>query len=682
MSARHLPGRVRDELPRWSRHPGGWAGTFSCALILAASGAAAEPDRSGNETPEAAGAAGGAAEVTEQAAPAGGVAGEEVIVVTGTRSESPRAASPVTTEVIDRQRLAESGVQTAAEALALRPGLWLERGIAGTMGISIQGLGPQYSMVLVDGARQIGRTDGVIDLDRFGVEDLEQIEIVRGPSSVLYGSDALGGVVNLVTRRAREGISLDALARIDGRLGHELRGRLAGGARGYAGALVGSYRDGPAIRIDDDGTAIATTFDAYTDAHVTARGTHRRGEAWRFDASADYLRRDLRGVDAAGGGAVLDRRNLVETAAAQAIATWSGDRTAVRTEAAASLYRDQFLSDQRMSGALDQYQLTDEDLVEGRVQVARQLGRHRILGGGELLREALSSERLSAPGDRYRAAFYAQDEWRAGAEDQLVVVPAARLDADSQFGAHATPRVAARWQLPRRAVVRGSVGMGYRAPSFKELLLRFENASAGYLIEGNPDLEPETSISAQAGGEWQAARWLWLSADGYVNRLRDMIFAVARPDDGSGMLRFGYDNIGRARTAGVEVYAIAVRGRAALELGWAMTRTRDLDAGRPLEGIPAQRASITARWRDPRAHLDAFVAAALTGHRPFSLSSEDPQQATLTERRVELRARIGKRFRSGAGGFLGIDNALDAGDARLDRVLPRTLYAGVELHLR
>lgn len=605
----------------------------------------------------------------------------EVIVVTGTRSETPRAAAPVTTEVIDRKRLVESGAQTAADALAMRPGLWLERGVAGTMGISIQGLGPQYSSILVDGARQIGRTDGVLDLDRFGVEDIEQIEIVRGPSSVLYGSDALGGVVNLVTRRPRDGVALDALARIDGRLGHEARGRISAGRSGTAAALVGTYRDAPAIRLDDESGAapIATTFDAYTDWHVTGRGTHRRSDAWRLDVAADYLRRDLRGVDLAGGGAVLDRRNLIETAAGQAIATFSGERTAVRLEADASLYRDQFLSDQRMSDALDQYQLTDENLVEGRTQIARQLGQHRAIAGGEVLREALSSDRLSEPGTRTRGAVYAQDEWRLGALDQIMIVPAARLDVDSQFGTHATPRIAARWQLGKGAVVRASTGAGYRAPSFKELLLLFENPGAGYRVEGNPDLEPETSLSAQAGGEWQAASWLWLSADGYVNRLRDMIFTAARPDDGSGMLRFSYDNIGRARTAGVEAYAIASRGRAALELGWAMTRTRDLDADRALEGVPVQRFTATARWRDAQERFDAFVAAALTGHRPFYLNAADPQQATLTDRRVELRARIAKRFRAGLGGFLGIDNALDAGDARLDRVLPRTFYAGVEI---
>src|SRR5690606_1844532 len=209
------------------------------------------------------------------------VVSEEIIVVTGTRSETPRQASPVTTEVIDRQRLVESGVQTVSEALAMRPGLWISRGVAGTTGVTMQGLGPQYTLVLVDGARQIGRTDGVLDLDRFSVEDIEQIEVVRGPSSVLYGSDALGGVVNLVTRTPRDGLAIDALARVDGRLGYEARGRVAGGSDGYSGTLVGAYREAPAITLEDDRSG-GTTFDAYKDGHLTGRVIHRHGDAWRF----------------------------------------------------------------------------------------------------------------------------------------------------------------------------------------------------------------------------------------------------------------------------------------------------------------------------------------------------------------------------------------------------------------
>src|SRR5688500_6690566 len=211
------------------------------------------------------------------------------------------------------------------------------------------------------------------------------------------------------------------------------------------------------------------------------------------------------------------------------------------------------------------------------------------------------------------------------------------------------------------------------------MLLLFQNPGAGYIVEGNPDLAPETSVSVQSGVEWQPTAWLSLSGDAYVNRLRDMIYVVTQPDDGSGMLRFGYDNIGRARTLGFETYATAVHGRAGFELGYALTRSRDLDAERSLEGVPSHRVTATLRWRDKLDGFEAFAAAVLTSGRPFYLD-EDPQQTTLTPRRVEIRAHVAKRFSSGLGGVIGVENLLDAGDAELDRIPPRTLYAGVEAH--
>ncbi|HSS02317.1 MAG TPA: TonB-dependent receptor [Kofleriaceae bacterium] len=501
-------------------------------------------------------------------------------------------------------------------------------------------------------------------------------------------ADALGGVVNLITRRPRAGFALDALSQLDGRLGSDVRARVSFGRDGLAGSLAGELREAPAVRRGSDGDGGGgagddgpTTLDAYADRRIGGRVTDQRGEHWRLDGAVDYLHRDLRGVDGSATGAMFDRRNLIETASAQASAQYADDTTALRLAADGGVYRDQYLHDQRQPDALDDYQLTDENLIEGSAQLARQLGAHRGLVGAELLREALDSDRLSAPGSRVRGALYVQDEWRIGAASELAVVPAARLDLDSQFGAHATPRIAARWQAGERLVVRASVGMGYRAPDFKELLLHFANPGVGYVVDGNPDLQPETSRSAQAGVEWQARRWLWLwlSASAYVNQLRDLITTVTEPDDGSGTLRFSYGNIGRARTAGLEAYAVATHGRAGLELGYALTRARDLDEERALEGVPAQRFTATARWRDPGG-FEAFVAAVVTGHRPFYLS-EDPQRATLTRRRLELRARIARRFLQRYGAFAGIDNAADAGDADLDRLPPRTVYAGVELHL-
>src|SRR5690606_29181295 len=253
-------------------------------------------------------------------APAGAAADEpavadEIIVVTGTRVETPLAASPVVTEVVDRAHIEESGAETVADALATRPGLWLERTLGGTA-ISMQGLGPKYVLVLVDGQRQLGRVDGTIDLERFPAGAIEQIEIVRGPGSALYGSDALGGVVNLVTRAPDEERGELGL-RVDHRGATDLVAAVAGGRGRWSGA-------------------------AYDDAHADVHGRYRHGEDWRVDVTGGYQRRALAGVDAQATGAVLDRENLIEVASGATTFTRNGARTRGWVRLGAGYYRDQF----------------------------------------------------------------------------------------------------------------------------------------------------------------------------------------------------------------------------------------------------------------------------------------------------------------------------------------------------
>jgi outer membrane receptor for ferrienterochelin and colicins len=290
--------------------------------------------------------------------------------------------------------------------------------------------------------------------------------------------------------------------------------------------------------------------------------------------------------------------------------------------------------------------------------------------GGEALRETLAADRLVMAGVRWREAVYVQDEWRIGAEYRWLVVPAARVDHDSQFGTHATPRVAVRWDSTDRVAVRGSAGTGFRAPSFKELLLRFENPGAGYVVEGNPQLAPERSLNGQASVEWNARGTVWLAVSAFHNELDDLITSVTL-DDGAagGPRRFGYVNVGRARTQGVEGMLRTERGRLGAELGWAYTRARDLDQERALEGVPGHRAAAALRWRDRAEAFTAVLDATMTGPRAFDGVTTDP--------RFEIGARIARRFTGGFTFYLGVENLLDAGDDRFDPIAPRTLHAGV-----
>jgi hypothetical protein len=125
---------------------------------------------------------------------------ELTTVVTGGRLPQQLKDSTVAVEVVSRRQLQESGARDLGEALEARPGLETVRNV-GTTGLRMGGLGPEYNLIMVDGQRISGRINGGIDLSRLSVENIEQIEIVKGPSSVLWGSDALAGTVNIITRK-------------------------------------------------------------------------------------------------------------------------------------------------------------------------------------------------------------------------------------------------------------------------------------------------------------------------------------------------------------------------------------------------------------------------------------------------------------------------------------------------
>lgn len=595
-------------------------------------------------------------------------------VVTGTRSEEPTADAPIATEVIDRDELVSSGAHDVAEALAAHPGVRVERGLAGQV-VSLQGLDPEYTLVLVDGERVIGRVGGGLDLSRLPVTDVERIEIVKGPASALYGSDAIGGVVNIVTRRAKRAVAaeastsygsfgtLDSSARASGGTGPWRLGASAGWQRG----------DG----FDLDPGTVSTTASAYDAYHAALElGLRPGATSWRADASVRWLERDQQRVDGSPTGAIFDRRNLTETLDATLQPEWKPSLpTRLRASVHFGSFRDQFVSDQRGSDALDQYQDTREQLLESSAQFDALAGDHLVSVGTDGMFERLRTPRLrDGEGRRTRGAVFVQDEWTVVHALKLVLVPALRADEDSRFGAHVTPRLALRWDPADAVVLRASVGYGYRAPDFKELYLFFENPGVGYVVEGNPELRPETSRSVTLGAEWKPANEVWLSASAFRHALDDLILTSLVDPGGAGMVqRFTYVNVGSGTSQGAELAARwSPLPTMRLDASYAFTDARDDSSGEPLDGTPRHRATFAATWRPRWSGLELDARGSLVGKRPF-MHARAPAYALVGFRVAwELASRLTV--------FGGLDNLLDAGDAEWNPIQPRTVYAGASAH--
>ncbi|MFP5305204.1 MAG: TonB-dependent receptor plug domain-containing protein, partial [Gammaproteobacteria bacterium] len=270
----------------------------------------------------------------------------ETIVVTGTRTAHRLGDAPVDVQLITAADIRNSGARDLAELLAREGGVYATRVAGRGSEIEIQGLSSEHVLVLVDGRRMIGRIDGAIDLTRLRLDSIERVEIVKGPSSALYGADALGGVVNVITRRDGSGGSAltlrgdgDGNAEVFGNAGWQLGKRLGGRLSGGRFRLE-SY-DLDERTVGRDGVDGDNRF---------ASGTLRwqGADESLVDADLAYALDDSLRVDAGSGGAVYDTRKRIEelrTGIAPQLAL--GAATLLRVDAYYHRYFDQFLQQAR-----------------------------------------------------------------------------------------------------------------------------------------------------------------------------------------------------------------------------------------------------------------------------------------------------------------------------------------------
>ncbi|MGF1467778.1 MAG: TonB-dependent receptor plug domain-containing protein [Sandaracinaceae bacterium] len=606
------------------------------------------------------------------------------VVVTGARVEEPEAESVVRTEVIRRREIEESGARNLAEILEERGDLQIQTSFRGAE-LWLRGLDPEYTLILVDGDRVPGRIGGAVDLSRYDVANIERVEVVRGPSSALYGSDAIGGVVNVITRDSERDFEADALAsygsghvvdvtgRVAGRPVEELRLRLDGG-----------FHSTDPIQRGSDGEA--TTGSGRRQWSLGARADYRPSERHRLRLQGDYLRLRLRGVDGGAAGALFDRTQLQEQmrVSLEHLLRREDKDLQLLTRLTYQQFREQYLLDQRGSDQLDDYEDNREhmgqltSILSFGVEAA---GRHRISLGLEQLFQVLDAERIEGTGRRNRFAAFLQDEWRLYEEGDasLTVVPGLRYDVDSQFGDQLSPKLAARFDPVRQLVLRASYGRGFRAPSFQQLLLRFENPAVGYVVQGNPSLGPERSHGVDVGADWRPIEEVTLTVAGFRNDIRDLIAVVTDDDpDASGTV-FTYDNVASAWTMGLETgVALAVDDTLALRAGYTLTETRDEELRRPLEGRARHRVSFGARVAYEPWEIVLVARGALQIDRVFFVDEDgDGEDEAVRPGPIpQVDLRLAKRFTRHLELFAGVDNLIDAGD-RFTVLRPLTVYGGV-----
>lgn len=572
------------------------------------------------------------------------------IVVTATAREQQVKDAPASISVITREDLERLPYREVTDALLEIPGVTVTPGEGNSRDISIRGMAPQYTLILVDGKRlssRESRTNGG-SISEGGLlpplEAIERIEVVRGPMSSLYGSDAMGGVVNVITRAIAD--HWRGSARVNGtlQLGDDfgnvydgnfyLSGPLAGDAVGIQ--LQGSRNR----RSEDD--VIGGTPERHDDSIAGKLG---------FDAGADH--RFL-----VEGG--YYRQKTISTAGKTVEVS---DTVPEGTQD--TMTQKRWVASLSHSGkwgfaASESYlQYEDAEHVEGEKRIKNTVGQSiwtvplpsNMLSVGAFYRNEdltdLTGNRLN--GSTRTGA--SRTNWALFAENELAVVDGfkltggLRMDDDEQYGTHWTPRVYAVWNMTPDFTLKGGYSQGFRAPNLRQTLEDWGQTSRGGTIYGNPDLEAETSRTFEAsllydGDGFQAS----LSA--YDTRFKDKItrvtceeaaaWCIDEPLSTIGRPPTTYVNVDRARVQGIEA-TVDVRLTPTLRLNASGTLTDSeqlsgANAGAALNDTPKQQASASLNWK-PEGGFSGYVRAIFRGEEAVTeaqISGENVVAASYT----------------------------------------------------
>ena len=500
------------------------------------------------------------------------------IVVTATRSEKKLVDSPIRTEVVDEQELKRTNAITLKDALENIPGILL-REIHGKSGyeISLQGLTSDQVLVLIDGLPLAASTSSTVDLDQYLVAGIEHIEVVKGAASAQYGSSAIGGVINIITKKVKDGISVSGQVDV-GTYGKQNANGKTASINNHHEQIQLEAKQGDfqgRILLDQfksDGFAVdPSKYPLQGDAQK--RQQYSLYSAWQpteqFSVWVDF--NDYQETDHQRSYIFISPSNReqykVEEIERQRLSTGAKLKTA-----------NQILVD--VKAVHESYDTTSTQTTDGYLSALRQSNQENNHFSSQISLPSWNKQNWQLGYDwheekleqsnngkfemqggevsRDRHELYLQNDVQV--TNKLDAVFGWRFQNDEDFGDHNAFKFSTKYRFyendDRLADFRLSYGQGYRVPNLKERFYSFDHSHLGYIVIGNPNLKPESSDSYQLGISL-VQNDLW-NADFnlFWNDIQDLI---QTDYDNSvvinGITQYSYSNVAKAETKGIETSA-------------------------------------------------------------------------------------------------------------------------------
>ena len=529
------------------------------------------------------------------------------VVVTATRTENDVKKVPASTQVITQEDIKRGGATSIRNALSMYANIFQKSKVrGGGHDIIIRGMETKHSLVMVNGHRISNEADAnglgnAMSLDRININDVEKIEIVRGPSSALYGSEAMGGVLNIITKPSKEQTLLTGLEHTSEDTSHWWHadtGRIGNFSMTLDARFNKINRSMPDTATESDPYGTAQTYNASLNYYVN---DHSYVNAY-MDYYSQHLKTDM-GTPAmkpitlttSSGKMSLSGQAMLEGTGSKAFKqknygiSWNGktDKNDWQIQAYMSKFNWSTTSNTKVLGSIppagmegmfnyllqqkNAYDFNHDEhnmwAIEGRDSL-RVNDHHRVTFGAEYVKDKVAGTGLGSNGDGVHSitengktksssektlssyAAYLQDEIEYG---KWFIVPAIRYDHHSAYGSHTSPKIGVTYNATDHFRIKANYGDGFKAPSVSQLYydLDMQMGPNWVHLTGNPNLKPEKSKSWDLGVEAEFGKG-YGSLTYFDNDVDNLIASIPKGTDSNGHNLHRYENVNKARIKGLE----------------------------------------------------------------------------------------------------------------------------------
>ncbi|MFY7653237.1 MAG: TonB-dependent receptor plug domain-containing protein [Chitinophagaceae bacterium] len=517
------------------------------------------------------------------------VSQNESVVVTATRTARKLSNIAVPFDIIQQKQIKLTGVMRMQELLQEQTGLFVTSG-SGTAGmgggvfgngIQIQGMSPDYTLMLINGEPVIGRQGGTLNLARFTVANIKKVEIVKGPSSSLYGSEAMGGVVNIITEQPNQN-TIQANARLGtyGIHDYTVTGSLVK-AKHSGNISYNHYRFGGSDYNNMPGYTQdpfnSHTLQAQWNTQITNKTRLLVFSRWNkeqtnnlFDANVNtglsekLIRGNLRINDVNINPTLLHKfHKNVHTHLRLYATIYESVQQLTEEKGSNPYYYDYF---QQQFYRIEKQ--TNINLSGG----------NTLSAGGGFVKEVLNTNRYDGIRTNQIGYVFVQNEWQPNAKWNII--GGFRYDANQDYASRLSPKLAFRFSPNEKFKITASFGAGFRAPDYRQLYLSLVNpAAGGYAIYGANEislqklqafqqqgfintilprandlkqLNPETSTGINVGLQYQVSATYKTDINIFNNDIANQIIFDIIALRGNGQQVYSYFNVKRSFTRGFE----------------------------------------------------------------------------------------------------------------------------------